>query len=159
MIPQGGLGGPGIGPQLGGGYGGLAGYGPLRVKLSTALVYPRWEQPGESAGLVRLWSPPLIRLQIASSGSTCSPGPCRTRSEHFLESREEERKNKQKGNQAKSNKQKTVFLIVAAEDVEFSGSDPKSIPQVKTQEHPPFHQGTQTHQLHGNGIKLFQKSL
>lgn len=44
----------------------LAGYGPLRVKPSTASLYPRWEQPGESMGLGRLWSTPLIRLQIAS---------------------------------------------------------------------------------------------
>lgn len=41
-------------------------YGPLRVKRSAALVYPRWEQPGEYMGLVGLWSTPLIRLQIVS---------------------------------------------------------------------------------------------
>lgn len=43
------------GGQLGGGYGGLAGYGPRWVEPSPALVCPWWEQPGEYMGS---WSAP-----------------------------------------------------------------------------------------------------
>ena len=48
--PQGGLNNSGSGRCLGGGYGGLAGYGPLQVMPNPALVYPQWEQPGEYMG-------------------------------------------------------------------------------------------------------------
>lgn len=42
---------------------------------------------------------------------------------------------------------KKTCLIEVAENVAFSGSDPKYIPQVKTQEAPPFHQDSHTHLL------------
>lgn len=42
---------------MGGGCGGLAGYGPLRVEPSPVLVYPWWEQPGEHMGS---WSEPVM---------------------------------------------------------------------------------------------------
>lgn len=35
---------------MGGGCGGLAGYGPPRVEPSPASVCPWWEQPGEGMG-------------------------------------------------------------------------------------------------------------
>lgn len=41
-------------------------------------------------GLRRLRSTPLIRVQIASSGSTCGPRPCAKRSEEFVHTGPEE---------------------------------------------------------------------
>lgn len=40
----------GLDEWLGGGCGGLPGYGPLQVRPCPALVYPWWEQPGEYMG-------------------------------------------------------------------------------------------------------------
>jgi len=48
--PRGGLNDSGSGGWMGGGCGGLAGYGPPRVEPSSVLVYPWWEQPGEHMG-------------------------------------------------------------------------------------------------------------
>jgi len=85
---------------MGGGCGGLAGYGPPRVEPSPASVYPWWEQPGSmwALALGQRWSTPLIRVQIASLGSTSGPGPWGERSEWTTTAgeRESERKRPRK---------------------------------------------------------------
>ncbi|TNN72175.1 hypothetical protein EYF80_017603 [Liparis tanakae] len=74
--PRGGRNDSGSGGWMGGGCGGLAGYGPPRVEPSPASAYPRWEQPGSmwAPALGQLRSTPLIRVQIASLGCTSGPG-------------------------------------------------------------------------------------